>query len=189
MKYAKLNSISWWSVAFAFNLLFQFYRGSLQDIVIFSIALFLIILESTHLLDWIPEFKKLRSSRLNVYLLILVSIYLLFSKRETPLNIWVFSLLFIFMFVELWRRNNGEQAKMSKKEIKSAKGWSLIGITLSLWELTAYVLASISKDDYAYPTISVLISPYVDQLFGRALFLVFWVAFGFLLLHDWREPQ
>lgn len=93
------------------------------------------------------------------------------------------------MFFELWRRNNGERNKMTKREIKSAKGWMLIGIALSLWELTAYVLASISKDDYAYPTISVLISPYVDQLFGRAIFLFFWVAFGFLLLNDWREPE
>ena len=93
------------------------------------------------------------------------------------------------MFFELWRRNNGERKKMTKREIKSAKGWTLIGVALSIWELTAYVLASISNDDYAYPTISVLISPYVDQLFGRAIFLVFWVAFGFLLLHDWREPE
>jgi hypothetical protein len=189
MKIKRLNGLSWWSAAFSVNLLFQFYRGSLQDIIIFSIALLLIILESTHVLDGIPEKKSLRSSKLNYLILISVGIYLLNSERGATLNIWIFTFLFIFMFVDLWRRENGEQRKLKANEIKSAKGLAVIGIALSIWELTAYVLASIYKDDYAFPTISVLISPYVDQLHGRAIFLVFWIAFGFVLLIDWREPE
>ena len=189
MKSKAFDSLSWWSAAFGVNFLFQIYRGSPQDIIIFTIAWILIILESTHYLDWIPEFKNLRKLQLNKYLLIGVSLYLLFTKRETTLTIWIFAALFVYLFFDLWRRQDGETTKMSASEIKSARAWSGIGIILCFWELLAFVLASISKDDYSYPTISVLIAPHLDGLIGRGIFIIAWAAVGFLIINDWREPE
>ena len=189
MKSKAFDGLSWWSAVSGVNFLFQIYRGSLQDIIIFTIAWILIILESSHYLDWIPEFKKLRKLSLNKYLLIAFSLYLLFTKRETPLTIWIFAALFIYLFLDLWRRDNGEKSKLSPTEIKSARAWGGIGIILCFWELLAFVLASISKDDYSYPTISVLIAPHLDGLIGRGIFIIAWAAVGFLIINDWREPE
>ena len=189
MRFKFSLGFNWWSVAFVFNFIFQIYRGSREDIIFFGIALILIFLESTKYLDWIPEFKKLRDSKANIFILIGISLYLLFTKRETPLTPWLFSIFFIFMFLDLWRREDGDHIKLSGSQIKSAKSWSLIGIALCFWELIAFVLASISKDDYAYPTISVLISPNLDGLIGRGAFIICWAALGFVILKDWREPR
>lgn len=183
------SSLSWWSAVFGFNFLFQLYRGSHQDIFIFTLALILIILESTHYLDGLPEFRKLRNSKINKYLLITISLYLLFTKRGAPLTIWFFGALFIFLFFDLWRRNDGEKRKLKPSEIKSAKSWGAIGIALCFWELIAFTAASIFKDDYSHPTISVLIAPHLDGLIGRSIFILAWAAIGFVLINDWREPS
>ena len=171
------------------NFFFQLYRGSKQDIAIFTVALILLVLESTNNLNWLPEFKGLRKSRVNLFALIAMSLYLLFTKRGAPLTIWIFILFFIFMFLDLWRRHNGEKRKLTFAQEKSAQIWAMLGIALCFWELITFVLATISKDDYSYPTISVLIAPHLDALIGRAIFIVAWLLFGFLLLKDWREPS
>lgn len=189
MKISPTRTFSWWILAFAFNFVFQIYRGSLEDIIFFSIALIIMILESTKLLNWIPEFPTLRDSKANIFILIGISLYLLYTKRETPWTPWLFSIFFIFMFLDLWRREDGVQIKLTNSQIRSAKSWAVIGIALCIWELIAFVLASISKDDFSYPTISVLISPNLDGLLGRGIFIICWVALGFMLLRDWREPR
>lgn len=189
MKYRLTKSPSWWSLAFAINFLFQIYRGSGQDQIIFTIALVLIFLESTNYLDWIPEFKWLRTSKINIWVLTLVSIYIFFSKPDTGLTAFIFTLLFIFFFFDLWRREDGDRAKMSGKEIGSAKIWAGIGIALCIWELLAFVLATIYKDDYSYPTVSVIFEPYLTQPFFRGIFVICWSAIGYVLIKDWREPK
>ena len=176
-------------MVFALNYFFQLYRGSKQDIAIFTIAFILMILESTNYLDLIPEFKWMRYAKFNEIILIGFGIYLLLTRRGFPLTIWLFIALFVLMFLDLWRRFDGDGKKMSKANQKSVQAWAGIGVALCTWEFIAFVLASISKDDFSYPTISVLIAPHLDALIGRAIFIVAWILFGFLLLKDWREPS
>lgn len=177
-----------WTIAFSVNFLFQLYRGNLQDIIIFALALTLIALESTHYLDWIPEFKSLRFSKVNIGVLALSGIYILFAKLDTNLTLWVFALIFLFMFLALWRREDGERRKLTARELRSAWSWSFIGIGLCIWELIAFVLAEVFRDDYSYPTISVLIEPYINDRPFRAIFIFLWCSGGYLLLKDWGEP-
>ena len=186
---SKSSFLNLWVAAFSVNFFFQLYRGSTQDIAIFTIALVLLILESSNYLNWIPEFKTLRNSRLNFVLLTFVSLYLLFTKRGAFATIWVFIGLFVFLFWDLWRRDNGEKIELNKKQRRSSEVWAILGIALCFWELITFVLASISKDDNSYPTISVLISPHLDGLIGRAIFIICWAALGFILINDWKEPK
>lgn len=184
-----LRNLSWWALAFTVNFLFQLYRGSAQDTIIFTVALILIVLESTHLLDWIPEFKRLRKSKVNLVALLAVSVYIFFSKPDTTLTLLVFIALFFLMFFDLWRRDDGDGSKMKASEIKSARNWAAIGIALCIWELIAYVLASIYKDDFSFPTISVLLEPYLTEPLFRGVFVIIWAFLGWLLLKDWKEPS
>ena len=182
-------ALSPWTSAFAVNFLFQLYRGNLQDIIIFGIALLLIIMESLHLLDWIPEFKGFRYSNLNRAILFSSGIYIFLAEPDTTLTLWVFALLFWFMFVGLWRRADGGHRQLTAKELKSAWVWSFILIALCFWELLAFVLAKINHDDYSYPTISVLVEPHINEPAFRAIFVLAWVSIGYLLIKDWQEPR
>lgn len=185
----KIKSLSPWASAFGINFLFQIYRGNVQDIIIFAVAFLLIILESTHLLDWIPEFKGFRYSNLNRALLFSTGIYIFFADPDTTLTLWVFAALFWFMFLGLWRREDGGHRKLTAKELKSAWIWAIIGIALCSWELAAFVLAEVNHDDFSYPTISVLVEPHINEPAFRAVFVLVWVSLGNLLIKDWQEPK
>ena len=185
----KIKSLSPWASAFGLNFLFQIYRGNLQDIIIFGIAFLLIILESTHALDWIPEFKEFRFSKLNRALLFCSGIYIFLAEPDTTLTLWVFAVNFWIMFLGLWRRADGGHRQLTARELRSAWIWAFLGIALCTWELIAYVLAKINKDDYSYPTISVLVEPHINEPAFRAIFVLAWVSIGFLLIREWQEPK
>ena len=189
MKWKSLQAVSGWALVFGVNFLFQLYRGNPWDQVIFTLVLIFITLESLHLFDWIPEFRKLRSARLTQVILILISLYLIFAKPASAITGILMPLFLIFMFFALWRKRDGEKVHLKPEEIKSAKVWAIIGVAICLWELIAYVLGSISDDTYSSPTISDLLLPEMGGIFGRAVFTIGWAFIGFLLLRDWREPK
>lgn len=61
--------------------------------------------------------------------------------------------------------------------------WSSLGILICLWELLDFLLGMPSPAaDYAHPTISDLLDPFVDLPVGRLIFVLCWVFGGIALL-------
>ena len=55
---------------------------------------------------------------------------------------------------------------------------------ISLWELGANIFGQLSDSLYAFPTISILIDPALDTVWGQGIFVSVWllIGFGFLRL-------
>ncbi len=62
-------------------------------------------------------------------------------------------------------------------------GWVAIGVAIALWELTSFILQPNPIDpSYAHPTISAIVSVWLDAWPGRSIFLLLWSAGGFWLI-------
>jgi hypothetical protein len=62
-------------------------------------------------------------------------------------------------------------------------GWVAIGVAIALWELTSFILQPNPIDSsYAHPTISAIVSLWLDGWAGRTIFLLFWSAAGWWLI-------
>jgi hypothetical protein len=59
-------------------------------------------------------------------------------------------------------------------------------VALCLWEAGAYV-ASVTVSERDFPTISVLLDPFVDLPVGRIVFTVLWILGGLALVNAWRK--
>lgn len=60
--------------------------------------------------------------------------------------------------------------------------WAGLALTLCLSQLIVYVLADPPLHEYAYPNLTVLLQPVVDQAVWRAVLLALWLVAGFALL-------
>jgi hypothetical protein len=59
---------------------------------------------------------------------------------------------------------------------------------LCVWEATAFILSVTTPNGIEnFPTISVLLDPFVENLWGRVVFVGLWLAAGYGLLRFWRK--
>jgi hypothetical protein len=64
-------------------------------------------------------------------------------------------------------------------------GWVAIGVAIALWELTSFILQPNPIDpSYAHPTISAIVSVWLDGWPGRTIFLLLWSAAGVWLIRN-----
>ena len=179
------RNISLWIAVFFINYAFQLYRGDPKDKIIFGVVLAMIIAETVDLLNWIPEFKRVR--KITAFVIPVFAFYLLFTKRQSTSGYISFLLFSMLMFFAIWRKSNGDTRSLSHKEIRNARILGVLIGFLCFWEISMFSLERIFHSDYLYPTISVLLVPHLDSLLGRGVFLVIWVMLGFFLLNDWDE--
>ena len=70
---------------------------------------------------------------------------------------------------------------------RSALIWSILAVGLCVWEALAFVLSVTMPVGTDYPTVSVLLDPALENLWGRIFFVVLWLAGGLGLLRFWRR--
>jgi hypothetical protein len=72
---------------------------------------------------------------------------------------------------------------------RAAVLWSILGVSLCLWELGSFFLGMPSPTaEYAHPPLSDLIGPLLDDPFGRAVGAALWLLGGAALLRRGRQP-
>ena len=70
----------------------------------------------------------------------------------------------------------------------SALTWSILGVGLCVWEALAFIFSVTMPDgDENYPTVSVLLDPMVENIWGRIFFVGLWLAGGLGLLRFWSK--
>ena len=60
--------------------------------------------------------------------------------------------------------------------------WIIWAVCMCLWEYAANILGQFSPVKNAFPTISVLIDPLLDNPLGKAGFVAVWLAVGYSLI-------
>jgi hypothetical protein len=64
--------------------------------------------------------------------------------------------------------------------------WSAIAALTAVWELASYIMGVETGRDYATPTISMLVAPFIAHRAGLALFTILWFVAGVAII---RKPK
>jgi len=67
--------------------------------------------------------------------------------------------------------------------------WSGLSVGLCLWEAIAYILSTRSVAAVQeYPTVSILLDPFVESPIGRIIVVTLWLLGGLGLMRVWNRP-
>jgi len=182
-----IGGLNPWAPLFAFVALFQYLRGANFDTVYFSLVVVILLLDSKKSFPY--EFPKKPS--LNLWLVsaagILVAALLYLLPRRSALEVAVMVALFFVGLGLIWYKDSGPNRRLTPQLVRSKWLWIILGVLVSLWELFAYILSDIADDSSAYPTVSVLMGPFMASEWGRLTFLALWLASGIVLLRIERK--
>lgn len=182
-----LRGLNPWMPMFSFVALFQFIRGAQFDALYFA---FIVVVLA---IDWKQLFPFEFPGKPKPNLLILTigsavfGVAISLAPRKSPIEVALMvSALFVAISL-VWYKDSGPLPKLTPALIKSKWVWICFAILVSLWELFAFILSDIAGDPYAYPTISIVISPVMADGLGRAIFLTVWLLIGVVLLRIERK--
>jgi hypothetical protein len=182
-----LTGINPWLPVFAFVTLFHIIRGSGLDALIFGLGCLLLIADWKHLIKWhMPERQKV-SGWVILLVMSISSSVLFFSERDG----WEDKLLLVTLapiaVTMVYYRDHGPKPGSTKVMARTKAIWITLALMMAVSELFAFIFAEVYKDDSSFPTISVLVNPVLDSPYGRAIFLIVWMAIGVGLLQIRRK--
>lgn len=179
--------LSPWIPLFAFVAAFQAMRGAIFDAIYFSLVVGLLVVE---LKGWSP-FELPRKPNPGFSVIALACAFLipalLFLERNNPIEVAILIALLLIGISLVWYRDGGVQPSKTKAMNLSKWLWITLAVLISLWELFAFILSDVASDSYAYPTISILMVPFMASELGKLVFLLIWFAVGIFLLRVRRK--
>lgn len=181
----RIREVSPWTAIFIVTFFFQLFRKELTDSIIFGAATVIMLLQPVWKLGKrdFPRISLDRRSRWAVATAFgLLAAYI---PRHHPILAALFLALAFLLFLSLWGVSE-HAIKSDPVQIKSEIVWAVLALVISLWELTALVLARLSGDDRKYPTISEIIVPALDSPVARLEFAAGWILVGYLVVRHWR---
>lgn len=101
--------------------------------------------------------------------------------RQVPEDGVMFIVAIISLTVVWSRTRNHEihQQPRSKAMNRSIFLWSAIAVLMAIWELASYIIGEQTGKDYATPTVSMLVAPFIAHPLGLLVFVVAWMWIGF----------
>jgi len=180
------RTTSVWTLLAGATFLVQLYRWSIADMWIFGVATLLLFAESSGLLNkW--KFNGFLFNEFFLMSFVMVSVVFIYlTPRQDPKLAAYFIFITAPILISLWNSSYRHE-RLNKREFKSAIFWSCTFITIGLWELAALVLSRIAHNSSAYPTISELLVPTLDEPFSRLQFLILWLGIGHYFVSKWSK--
>ena len=114
----------------------------------------------------------------------LAAVILAISPRHSDLDLVVVSAVGIGVLALAWAPAPATPDHPKRAYTRAAMWWSILAVGFCLWEALAYIL-SVTVSEYDFPTVSVLLDPFLEWGIGRAVFTVGWLAGGLWLLRVW----
>lgn len=177
-----LFGINPWIPLFAFTALFQFIRESYFDGIFFIFVVLVLVVEWKKIFPYQFPNRPKMSFWFIVAICVLIAAVFLLVPRKSVLEITLMFALLLTGLGLIWYKDAGPVPSKGPEMTRAKWLWIVLGILIALWELFAYILSDVANDSYAYPTISILMSPFMASDWGRALFVVLWLALGIGLL-------
>lgn len=171
-----------WIPLFAFVAAFQAMRGANFDAIYFSVVAIVLIVDWKKLFPFeFPGKPNLKFHQLTI-IPGLIIFALLALDRKSPIEVALMLSLLLVAVALVWYKDSGPQPDNTKALRLSKWLWITLAVMISLWELFAYILSDVASDKYAYPTISILMVPFMESEAGPLVFLLIWFAIGVSLL-------
>ena len=173
-----------WVWFFFTTTFFQIFRGSLGDAIIFGLATTLIAIAATDALNVNLIDRKQVRLLVSAPMFVGLAIAMTAIPRHTGVLATIFLALLPLALTLVWHRDSGEKVKPPMDVKRARTLWAALCVGICLWELAANILGQLADSLYAFPTISVLIDPALDTVWGQGIFVSLWllIGFGFLRL-------
>ncbi len=185
-------TIAAWITILVLTGAFQFYRAAVPDGIVFlSLALALIV-GRTPLLRRFDHYEWQPRRVLVVIALAVAAAVLILTPRHGIADGVVLVASGILVFVVAWpdppERTEADPT-WTPRLTRSAIAWAILGIVFCLWELGMYFLGYNQAGRTAYPALSDLLDPILNNPIGRTFFVVAWLAGGVALARRGRTTQ
>jgi hypothetical protein len=177
---SKTRGTVFWLVIFVGGAVFQLWRGSPVDTIIYLVVALLVFFSSQHRIQ-IPAFKETRFSSAAFLLLVAMLVFIFL-----PIHSWIVSIIYLilvpFLFRIIWQQDLPVLHKPNSALRRSSKTWVTIGLLTCVCELGNYFASDFTHNDKAYPTITVLLDPVVADTWGKVIFVIIWAGIGIGIL-------
>jgi hypothetical protein len=176
----QVREVLLWLGVFSITAIFQFWRASELDGLIFIIVIALIAITAVSE----REFKTYINNRTfakwaKIYLLLSLTV-LAFSRIHTLPSL--VAMLALVPLLLISREKEDHPAHPRKAITRATAAWSCVAVAMAIWELLSYIAGAITGADYRTPTISMLVDPFIHHSAGRIVFTVIWGFIGYELL-------
>jgi hypothetical protein len=163
---------------------FQLYRGAFADGIVFLAMGLALIVGETGILSRLDG-KALRPRRLIVAIMFAIdAIVLVLTPRHGYADGVVIAASGALVLIVAWPNELAtDQAKdpWSPRLTRAAVAWTILGIAFCLWELAMYFLGYGQDGRTAFPALSDILDPVLDNPIGRILGAAAWLAGGIAL--------
>jgi hypothetical protein len=161
---------------------FQIYRGAPVDGAVFLAMAGALILDLAGILPE-PRTTEWRPSRIILIgVLGAAAVVLALTPRHGIGDGIAIAISGILVFLVAWpQRAAPAGSAWTPRMRRTATLWAGVGIAICLWELTMFFLGAY-VDRNAFPALSDLLDPLLDQPIGRILFAAGWLVGGVALL-------
>ena len=168
---------------------FQTWRGAYVDgILFFSLVAMLIIDRLTGGRIVIIKKPVAAPKILTLAITGVLGVVLVLAPRHSWVDLAVFIAIGVTVLLVAWEPAPEREQRSHKALLRSMWMWSMLAVAICLWEATAFVLSvTMPGGNENYPTISVLLDPFVENVWGRLIFVGLWLAAGYGLLRFWRR--
>lgn len=113
---------------------------------------------------------------------------LVLAPRHSWMDLAVFIAIGITVLLVAWEPAAERAERPHNAYMRSMWMWSMLAVALCLWEASAFILSvTLPGGNVDFPTISVLLDPFVENTWGRLVFVGLWLAAGYGLLRLWRR--
>lgn len=174
--------MSGWTLIFALTTLFQIYRGTLSDVLIFGVITALLSAQqSKRVKNFGLPFRFALTPR-TIFFVVASGLFLYVTPRHSAyMAFWFLASAPLVAAVAI-SHDEPQGAPDHKSARRAEVLWSVWAIAMALAEFIAYVCSRLFSNEKAYPTISVLIQPEFTGGAMKALFIVLWLPTGIWLL-------
>jgi hypothetical protein len=182
------SAIVWISVLFIMAS-FQTWRGAYVDGVLFYALVTMLVIDRITGGRLVLMKKPVVAPKvITLGITGVLGVILVLAPRHSWIDLVAFIAIGVTVLIVAWEPYEQRNQRPEQSLHRSMWFWSLAAFFLCLWEATAFVLSvSLPNGIENFPTISVLLDPFVENVWGRIVFVGLWLAAGYGLLRFWRK--
>ena len=180
-----------WILILVLTGFFQIYRGdALTDGIVFLAMAAALIVGETGILNRLDR-KLLKPRRLVVAIALAIdAVTLVFTPRHGMFDGIVIAVTGVLVFLVAWPNGavtDEAPEPWTPRMTRAAIAWAILGLAFVLWELAMYFLGYGQDGRTAFPALSDILDPVLNNPIGRFLGAVAWLAGGVALMRRGRR--
>lgn len=178
-----------WTVVLGIMAAFQLWRGAWVDGTLFTLLTLLLIVDTaTHRRIKLVKRPIVAPRWVTLTVVVAIGIVLIVAPRHGIVDLVAMILIGVTAILLAWSPATARPEHPHRAYVTSSVIWSILGVALCLWEALMFVLSTfLPGGTDVYPTVSVLLDPFLEWWPGKIIFIGLWLFVGLTLLRVWTK--